>query len=87
MFIQRIRHCALQSIAPQDSTLVLQQEPWVSFVACPEVRRACESLVPFAKLPTPIANTSSLPTSLCLLPSPLFRGEGLGVRGFALCFD
>ena len=27
------------------------------------------------------------PTSLCLLPSPLFRGEGLGVRGFALCFD
>jgi len=22
-----------------------------------------------------------------LLPSPLFRGEGLGVRGFALCFD
>jgi len=22
-----------------------------------------------------------------LLPSPLFRGEGPGVRGFALCFD
>ena len=33
------------------------------------------------------ANGSSLPTSLCLLPSPLFRGEGPGVRGIALRFD
>ncbi len=35
----------------------------------------------------PWLHAASLPTSLCLLPSPLFRGEGLGVRGFALCFD
>lgn len=30
-------------------------------VARPEARRACESLDPFAKLPTPIANTLSMP--------------------------
>ncbi len=27
------------------------------------------------------------PHLLILLPSPWSRGEGLGVRGFALCFD
>jgi len=27
------------------------------------------------------------PHLLILLPSPCTRGEGLGVRGFALCFD
>jgi len=45
-------------------------------VASPEARRACELLESFAKLHTPIAFAPSLPTSLCLLPSPLFRGEG-----------
>jgi len=35
----------------------------------------------------PSAKASYLPTSLCLLPSPLFRGEGLGVRGFAIRLD
>jgi hypothetical protein len=29
----------------------------------------------------------SLPTSFDFTPLAPFRGEGLGVRGFALCFD
>jgi len=33
----------------------------VARVVRPEVRRAYESLVPFAKLPTPIANALSVP--------------------------
>ena len=32
------------------------------------------------------AQSKPSPSYLTLLPSPLFRGEGLGVRGFALCF-
>ena len=53
-------------------------------------RRRSRFLVLVAKRRQAIAWDASphlYPEVLTLLPSPLFRGEGLGVRGFALCFD
>ena len=49
---------ALQLLSEQSNQRVSIR---VARVARPEVRRACESLVPFTELPTPIANVLSVP--------------------------